>query len=126
MVDNPIDSRFSRASALLIPICTSPVMLMFRGDPGRELAAWVCAIALVSSVRIFWERRRHLWFWVTVAILTGLHVLLVLRVPWPSPHTPIGGPALFPVGLLDIGITCGCFKFIETLISKDGDADCIG
>lgn len=118
MADESSDSVHSRLLALLVPIGTAPVMLMFHGDPGRALAAWFCAIALVISVQIFWERRRHLWFWVMVSILTGLHVLLVLRVPWPSPHTTIGGPAFVPVGLLDVGITCGCFKLVETLRSK--------
>jgi hypothetical protein len=82
MTDESSDSVFSRVSALLVPICTSPVMLMFCGDPGRALVAWVCAIALVISVRISWGRRRHLWFWVMVAILTGLHVLRGLCLPY--------------------------------------------
>ena len=115
------DNRFSRVSALLIPLCTSPVLLLFRGDTGRNLAAWVFAIALVASVRIFWGRRRLPWFWVTGAILTALHVLLVLYVPWPGVHTTIGGPALFPFGLLDIGIMCGCFKLVEKVMGG-GDA----
>lgn len=107
------DNRFSRISAILIPLCTSPVCFLFRGDSGRALAAWVFTIALVVSIRIFWGRRRLLWFWVTVVILAALHVLLVLCVPWPGVHTTIGGPALGPFGLLDIGIICGCFKLIE-------------
>lgn len=61
------------------------------------------------------------WFWVTVVILTALHALLVLYVPWPGIHTTIGGPALFPVGLLDIGIICGCFKLVEKLMSKNAE-----
>ena len=126
MADESTDSVRSRLSALLVPICTAPVMLVFSRDPGRALAAWVCAIALVISIRIFWERRRHLWFWVMVAGLTGLHVLLVLRVPWPSPHTPIGGPALVPIGLLDVGIMCGCFKLVESFTSKQGESDPVG
>jgi hypothetical protein len=116
------DNRFSRISALLIPLCTSPVCLLFRGDPGRALAAWVFTIAIVMSVRIFWGRRRLLWFWVTVAILTALHVLLILYVPWPGVHTTIGGPALFPFGLLDIVIMCGCFKLVEKLTTKNAGA----
>lgn len=115
------DNRFSRVSALLIPLCASPVLLLFRGNTGRGLAAWVFTIALVASVRIFWGRRKLPWFWIMVAILTALHVLLVLYVPWPGVHTTIGGPALFPFGLLDIGIICGCFKLAEKVMGR-GDA----
>jgi hypothetical protein len=115
------DTFLSRVSALLIPLCTSPVLLLFRNDAGRKLAAWVIAMALVASARIFWGRRRHLWFWATLAILTVLHALLILYVPWPDVHGPIGGPALFPVGLLDIGIMCGCLKLIEKLMKRSGE-----
>ena len=119
-----IDSKYARLFALLIVIGTSPVFVLFDiyGDPRRGLPAWVCTAALMVSIWIFWGRRKLLWFWVTVAILTALHVLLVLYVPWPGVHTTIGGPALFPFGLLDIGIVCGCFKLIEKLMTGDAGA----
>ncbi len=113
------EGKFSRVSALLIPLFTSPVCLLFRGDPGRALAAWLFTGALVLSIRFFWGRRGHLWFWVMVAVLTVLHVLLIIYVPWPGVHTTIGGPALVPFGLLDVGIMCGCFKLVENLMSKN-------
>jgi hypothetical protein len=116
--DKAPDNKFARVSALLIPICTSPVCLLFRGDPGRALAAWVFTGALVTSIKFFWIRRRHLWFWLTVAMLTVLHVLLIVYVPWPGIHTTIGGPALVPFGLLDVAIMCGFFKLIEKVTDK--------
>ena len=120
-VEEAPDSKYSRLSALLIPICTSPVCLLFRGNPGRALAAWVFSGALVMSIKFFWGRRRHLWFWLTVAVLTALHVMLVVYVPWPGIHTTIGGPALVPFGLLDVAIMCGCFKLVEKVMGG-GDA----
>ena len=115
-------NKFSRVSAVLIPLCTSPVALLLRRDPGKALAAWVCTTALVMSIRFFWNRRRHLWFWVTVTILAALHVLLILYVPWPGMDTPIGGPALVPFALLDVGIVCGCFRLVEKLFSRNARA----
>jgi hypothetical protein len=112
------ENKFSRVSALLIPLCTAPVCLPFRSDPGRALAAWVFTGALVMSIKFFWGRRRHLWFWLTVAVMAGLHVLLIIYVPWPGIHTTIGGPALVPFGLLDVGIMCGCFKLIEKVTER--------
>jgi hypothetical protein len=73
------------------------------------------------SIKFFWGRRRHLWFWLTVAVLTALHVMLVVYVPWPGIHTTIGGPALVPFGLLDVAIMCGCFKLVEKVMGG-GDA----
>ena len=112
------DSLSSKFSALLAPLCTSPIWFLLRGFPGRALAAWAFATSLVLSVQACWSMRKHLWFWVMVAVLTALHVLLVLYIPWPNVYTTIGGPAFVPFGLLDFGIFLGCMKLVEKLMSK--------
>ena len=112
------ESIVSKVSALLAPLCTAPLYFLLRGSPGRRLAAWVLTTSLVLSVQIFWEKRRLLSFWMTVAIMTALHVLLVLYVPWPEVHTTIGGPAFVPFGVLDVGIFFGCFKLVEKVVGR--------
>ena len=112
------ESVSSKLSALLPPVCTAPVWLFLRNSPGRALAAWFFATALVITVQIFWAKRRFLWFWITAAILVALHVLLVLYVPWPNVYTTIGGPAFVPFGLLDFGVYFVCFKLAEKMAEK--------
>jgi hypothetical protein len=73
------------------------------------------------SILFFWGRRRQLWFWAMVAVFTAAHLALVVYVPWPNVHGPMGGPALMPLGLVDIGIMCGCFKLVEKMMPKGGE-----
>lgn len=115
IVPSEAESVSSELSALLPPICTAPIWLVLRHSPGRALAAWFFATALVITLQIFWAKRSFLWFWTTAATLGALHVLLVLYVPWPNVYTTIGGPAFVPLGLLDFGIYSGCFKLVEKM-----------
>lgn len=112
------ESLSSKISALLAPVCTSPVWFFLRDSPGRALAAWAFATSLVLSVQACWEMHKRLWFWVMVAVLTALHVLLVLYIPWPTVYTTIGGPAFVPFGLLDFGIFLGCMKLTEKVMER--------
>lgn len=112
------ESVSSKLSALLPPICTAPIWYVLRHSPGRALAAWFFATALVITLQIFWAKRRFVWFWTTAVILGSLHVLLVLYVPWPNVYTTIGGPAFVPLGLLDFGIYSGCFKLVEKVTER--------
>lgn len=100
-------------------LCLVPVFLLFAllGDPGRGRAAGICAGVIVTTVRSTWNLRKHLWFWVTVAILTVLHAALVLFVAWSS-STAYTGLALLPVAVLDYGIVYGCIKLAEKVMVR--------
>ena len=41
-------------------------------------------------ILVFVKRRamRHVWFWVTLAALLGLHVALLMAIPWTSKWVP--------------------------------------
>jgi hypothetical protein len=57
----------------------------------------VIVIATVFTVR--WKQRHHVWFWVTMTIFSGLHVLLILSIPWTTRWVP--AIVLAPIGLVD-------------------------
>ena len=78
----------TRKWALLAGICTSPLFILFAyfGDPGREQAAWVCAISIVVAARFLWDLRTRVWF------MGSTHARVVLdndsthSAPSYSPH----------------------------------------
>jgi hypothetical protein len=70
------------------------------------------------AARGCWNLRKHLWFWVTVAIIITLHLLAVLFVPWPSTSYP--GLTLLPFIVLDYAIVYGCIKLLEKIVSRRG------
>src|SRR5579862_2227451 len=108
---------FTRKWRLVMMLCLVVLFLPFAflGDPGRGRAALMCAGVISIAVRSTWNLRKHLWFWVTVAILTALHAALVLFVAWSSSpsYTWI---ALLPVGVVDYAIVYGCIKLAEKVM----------
>ena len=68
------------------------------------------------AIGICWDLSKHLWFWVLIVLLLGLHVPLILMVKWP--HYWIPGIALLPIGLADLGITVGIVRFVEKFVVR--------
>lgn len=54
---------------------------------------------MVVVVRLRWELRTRIWFWVTVSIIALLHLALIWFIPWPN--TNYRWPVVFPVGVVD-------------------------
>jgi hypothetical protein len=40
------------------------------------------------AIAVKWNLRRRMWFWVTMALIAGLHVPLILFVPWGTRSVP--------------------------------------
>ena len=113
---------FTRKWLLLVMLCLIPLFCVFAffGDPGRGRAAVICAGVLVTAAKANWTFRQRLWFWMTLVILTVLHILLVLLVPWSSASYP--GITLLPIAVVDYAIVWGCIKLVEKAMSRDDAA----
>jgi hypothetical protein len=55
---------------------------------------------LGAAIAIKWKLKRHVWFWATMAVIAGLHVLLILFVPWTTKWVP--AIVIIPIGLADL------------------------
>jgi hypothetical protein len=55
---------------------------------------------LAIAITLRWKLRRHMWFWATMTFLAGLHVPLVLFIPWTTKWIPAF--VIAPVGLADL------------------------
>src|ERR1700742_5136225 len=67
--------------------------------PGTGGAVSVCVIGEISAARACWDRRHHLWFWLTLAATTFVQGAVIMLVPWPETRFP--GIVLLPIGLAD-------------------------
>jgi hypothetical protein len=47
-----------------------------------------CIAVLSLLIALRWKLRRYVWFWIAVAIIVALHVLLIWYVPWTSRWVP--------------------------------------
>jgi hypothetical protein len=79
-----------------------PLYLLFvyfgRFDLARPTLTLTAIVAIAIAMR--WKLRRHVWFWGTMAILTALHVPLILFVPWTTKWVPAF--VIIPIGLADL------------------------
>ena len=107
------------AQGFLIAICTLPVMLPFvlLNESGRGWNAWLFTMILVGIVRVRWELRGYIWFWLTVVGLLGLHVPLILWAPWTNVNYL--GMAMAPVILVDFAVVYGVIKIAEMLFRQN-------
>jgi hypothetical protein len=80
-----------------------------------ELAIPTVAAALTISavVKVNWEFHERLWFWVTMAAIAGLHVLLILCIPWHKGWIP--APVTLGFCIVDAAIILGILNLIGRL-----------
>ena len=121
MVENEHKRSFDSMTArwgLLVAVCCSPLFFLFAyfGDPGRGVAATVSALIIVGALRYFWDLRKRVWFWITLAFIVGFHIALVLLIPWPDKDWR--GIQLLPIGLLDFAIAYEIIRLAEKVIER--------
>jgi hypothetical protein len=99
--------------SLGIAILTSPLFFLFDsfGKPGNGRAAWFCAMAILIAMKVRWELRKHIWFWLTMLCIVVAHVPLVLFLPWTSRWIPAVG--ILPIVVADIAAIFGCLYLVE-------------
>ena len=108
-----VTSRTAARWGLLVGVISLPVAMIVSHffDPGRGRAAGIALAMMIGGIWAFWNQRRHAWFWMAVAALTVIHVVLVVVVPWTNKSFP--APALWPVGIADFAAICGFIKLVE-------------
>lgn len=99
--------------SITVVVLTSPLFFLFDsfGKPGNGRAAWFSAMAILIAMKVRWELRKHIWFWLTIFCIVLAHVPLVLFVPWTSRWIPAVG--ILPIVVVDIAIIFGCLRLVE-------------
>jgi hypothetical protein len=83
-------------------ICCALIALLLLNFGKFDLARpMLCSTGvLVAVIAMRWKLRRNVWFWITVAVITALHVPLILFVPWTTKWVP--AIVIIPVGIADL------------------------
>src|SRR6185437_1796686 len=86
-----------------------PVMFVFWLFFGwqRAFAVLICTTTVFFVVSVFWNLRRHVWFWITIGFAFLLQIPFVLLIPWANFSSHFSA---FPFALLDYFLVYGCVR----------------
>jgi hypothetical protein len=115
----PTDYTGLKIGALLIPVF---VLLVFFGNADHGLAVCIVLGVTIVAIKLRWNLRKHVWFWVTILFVFALHVPLVRMVRWPQGSTP----TLFytmPLGIVEFLIVLGAIDVAERMFSRHAHID---
>ena len=108
--------KLTAGFAYLIPLCSSRLLVIFFFVGGLQLGigAWICFTFVMLVVRIRWDLRKHIWFWITIGLGMLLQIPLVFAIPWNDGN--LTWIILFPIAILDYGFVYGCVKLVEKMM----------
>ena len=112
-------NKLTKKFGVIAAICTCPLLFILssQGQKGRGMIAAVVAIVIIIAVRLFWELRRNVWFWIAIVLIVAIHLPVIFLIPWPNSHAR--GAGLSVIGLPDFFLVYGIFKLVHKLISRN-------
>lgn len=100
----------------LLSIIVSIAVTHF-SDSGKEDAAALSCVVMFVIILTFWELRKQLWYWGTIAFVMFGHILLVVSIHWNFPK-PFPAPGFYFVCLPDYFLVYGIVRLVEKLMKK--------
>ena len=94
--------------------------LLFLFDHFRKLAlarpTLTSAAMVTIAIALRWKLRRHVWFWITMAVIAALHVPLILFVPWTTKWVPAF--VIIPIGMADLYVTLWILSVVGNFMER--------
>ena len=112
--------RLSWEGGLAIFLGTILIGLLFLRFGQFELASPILFSALVVVVAIAtkWKLRRQVWFWIAMAVITALHVPLILFIPWTTRWVP--AIVITPILAADLFAMLAILSIVEKFMEGRG------
>lgn len=122
MNSEKVTARTAKKWGFIALLLSLPVVIFVSHfvDPGRGRAAGVSLALMILAIRAFWYLRQRAWFWLTIAALMIIHVILIVVIPWTNKSIP--APALWPIGIVDFAAICGFVKLVEKVMGRSDGA----
>jgi len=83
---------------------------------GLDVACGAVIGVLLSCAGTCWPLRRHIWFWITAAVLAFIHLLALLLIDWSFAKSWTGltiMPFMAADTLLTLGVIYAIFRLIH-------------
>jgi hypothetical protein len=115
MLDVQNKKPITTVGVLLILLATFPIcaIFLFLREPGNARAGWFLSAVIVIAVRVRWDLHKKMWFWPTIAVISLVHILAIIMVPWTSRWIP--SVVIFPFCAVDGVAILGILQLMEKL-----------
>jgi len=102
----------SNAWIIGVGILCLPIYILFStfGNAGLGTVMACFVGTMIIAVRLRWELRRRLWFWIVMSIIVILHLVAILLIPWPN--IQFRALVVFPFVAVDISLISYVIKLI--------------
>jgi hypothetical protein len=107
-----------KIGAILLPIL---LLFIYLGKADMGLTVFIVLGVSLVAIKIRWNLRKHLRFWLIIVFIFALHVPLFFIVRWPQGKVP----GLFyglPFGLIDFLIISEGLRIAEKLFAKSSSS----
>jgi len=111
----PVDYTGLKIVAFLAPVF---FLFVFLGNADMALTVCIVLGMVILAIKIRWNLRKHVWFWLVIVFILALHIPLFSMVGWP----PGKLPTIFytmPLGIADFLIISGGLGLAEKFLSKN-------
>ena len=110
-------------SGLKIVCLIAPVFMVFvyLDNVDMGLAVSIILGMALLAIKIYWDLRKYVWFWMTIGIILALNFYLLIRVPqrWIAALGPLHAAGLLPIGFADLSIFLGAIWIAERCFLKE-------
>src|ERR1700719_3948094 len=88
--ERPSEGRAPDYTGLKIVGIVAPLFFLFVYLGKAEMGFTVVLVLgmILLAIKLQWRLRKHVWFWVTIAVVLAFHIPLFLIVRWPDTKTP--------------------------------------
>jgi len=121
--NEPAEQKPTDWTGVIIAAVLAPVYWFFarKGNDDIALSVFICLGMILLAIKIRWDLRRRVWFWVVIAIMLALHVPLILKTRWTG--FQVTRLTLLPIGLADLLVTLGVIWLVETCLVTSAPDD---
>jgi hypothetical protein len=117
------ETAFTQYTGLKIGAVLMPMLLLFIyfGKADMGLTLFIVLGVSIVAIKIRWNLRKHVWFWVIIAVIFALHVPLFFMIRWTHGNVP-GIFYGLPFGLIDFVIISEGLALAEKLFAKSSSS----
>ena len=112
-MNNPF-SQFARWKVILSSFVVSAIIavpLTYFGRFALVLPTLMSLVVIVYVIFAKWELRREAWFWPVIVVVSALHVLAIIFVPWKTTSLP--SIVSLPFVVADLAAVLGIFTLLD-------------